>query len=144
MEVHNEPTGSHHTQEKIMADTKNTKPALDLAALVPTDAEVPTMQRERKHRDNPFVAWLSESYSTETGKSVTVPAANVGELEYLIRRASDDLGIGARVVVQNSKGETLDKDARKNAKGNLTVLFAGKDRKTRRTAEQVAAESATA
>lgn len=116
-----------------MAENKNTKPALDLTSLVPTDAEVPATQRERKHRDNPFVAWLADSYEHSTGKSVTVPAANVGEVEYLIRRAADEIGCGARVVVQNSKGETLDKDAKKSAKGNLTVLFMGKDRKSRKS-----------
>lgn len=115
-------------------NTDTTKPALDLTALAPVDAEVPAMQRERKHRDNPFVAWLAESYEKGTGKSVTVPAANVSEVEYLIRRAADDIGCGARVVVQNAKGETLDKDAKKSARGNLTVLFMGKDRKTRKSA----------
>ena len=94
------------------------------------------MQRERKHRDNPFVAWLAESYDKGTGKSVTVPAANVGEVQYLIRRAADEIGCGSRVVVQNSKGETLDRDAQKSAKGNLTVLFQGKDRKTRKSPTQ--------
>jgi hypothetical protein len=127
-----------------MAETKNTKPALDLSTLAPQDAEVPSQQRERKHKDNPFVQWLADSYANQTGKSVTVPAANAGEVEYLIRRAADELGIGARVVVQNSKGETLDKDARKSAKGNLTVLFAGKDRKARKNADVTPDVAATA
>lgn len=112
--------------------TDTNKPALDLSALVPVEAEVPKMQRERKHRDNPFTAWLAESFEQGTGKSVTVPNANVGEVEYLIRRAADDLNIGARVV----KTEDSPK------KGQTTVVFAGKERKTRRTSEQVAADNA--
>lgn len=117
----------------IMAKNSTaTRPALDLSTLAPVNAEVPSQQRERRVKDNPFVAWLADSFENKTGKSVTVPAANVGEVEYLIRRAADELKIGARVVVQDSKGNTLDKDAKRNAKGNLTVLFAGKDRKTRK------------
>lgn len=125
-----------------MADTAKTTtrkaPALDLTALVPTEAVVPKSTRETKHRDNPFVQWLAESFESSTGKSVTVPAANAGEVEYLIRRAADELSIGARVVVQDGKGNTLDKDARKAHKGNVTVLFMGKARKARKAKDATA------
>lgn len=122
-----------------MADNKNT--ALDLTALVPTDATLPSTAREGKYKDNPFEAWLADSYENKTGKSVTVPAANVKEVQYLIRRAADTLKIGSRVVVQNGKGETLDREAIKTAKGNLTVLFAGKDRKQSKPKDETPAAS---
>lgn len=113
--------------------TKNTTrkaPALDLSTLAPTAAELP--KQERQHRDNPFVAWLTESFENDNaGRKVTVPAANVSEVEYLIRKAAQDLNIGSRVVVQKN-GKTLDKDARKSATGSVDVLFSAKNRKQRK------------
>jgi len=104
--------------------TKNT-PKLNLESLTAVEAEVPKQTRERKHADNPFTAWLAESYESGKGRSVTIPNANATEVEYLIRRASNDLGIGARVVKQENKPR----------KGQTTVLFQGKARKQRKSAE---------
>ncbi len=112
-----------------MADTKNTaKPSLDLSSLVPVAAEVPKVARERKHKDNPFVAWLAASYENDgAGQSVNVPDENVGEIEYLIRLAAQDLGIGSRVVKQPAEDEKG-----KAIKGQTTIIYAGKDRKVRK------------
>lgn len=113
-----------------MAQTDTKRPALDLSSLAPQAAELPKVEREK--RDNPFTTWLATSYENDgAGQKVTVPAANASEVEYLIRRAANELGIGSRVVVQQ-KGKTLDKDERKNARGNVDVLFAAKDRKQRK------------
>lgn len=110
--------------------SKPAAPALDLSALAPVDAEVPTTTRERKHKDNPFLAWLAESFEKKIGKAVTVPKANVGEVEYLIRAASNELGIGARVVKSEPKA------------GKVTITFAGQTRKNRKTKAEKAAEAA--
>lgn len=107
--------------------------ALDISTLAPVSAELPKVTREQ--RDNPFTAWLATSYENDNaGQKVTVPAANVAEVTYLIRKAAGDLGIGSRVVVQQ-KGKTLDRDAVKTAKGNCDVLFAAKERKQRKATE---------
>lgn len=133
--------------------------SFDFSALSATDATVPTSTRAAK-RDNPFGAWLKESYDKGTGKAVTVPAANVAETVYLIRQAANELNIGSRVVLQDSKGNVLTTDRvgmDKDGKGgkivvvkedgtefrsNVKVLFAGKNRKQRRTTEQAAPVSA--
>lgn len=122
--------------QKGLRTMAENKAALDLSTLAPETVDLPAVQRERAHRDNPFVQWLAETYESGTGRKVTVPAANRSEVEYLIRRAADELGIGARVVVQNSKGETLsNNDSKKAARGNVTVMFQGKQRKARKATE---------
>ena len=90
--------------------------------------------RNRKVKDNPFVEWVQGSYSDKTGRSVTIPGANVKEACYLIRSAASTLGLGVRIVVQNGKGETLDRDAinklaESNSKAQTKVLFQGKDKR---------------
>lgn len=121
----------------------NQAPALDLSALAISEADVPKQQRERAVKDNPFLPALTESYETDTGRQVQVPAQNTRQVIYLIRQAANDLGIGARIVVQNSKGETVEqkKDSLNALRGRVTVLFAGKDRKRRRDAEEDAEEA---
>lgn len=110
-----------------MATKTDSKP-LDLSALTVAEADVPKQTRERKHKDNPFEAWLAESYESGTGRAVAVPTANASEVEYLIRRASNDLGIGARVVkVEDSP-----------RKGHTTIKFQGKERKQRKTTADAA------
>jgi len=117
-----------------MARSTTPAPAFDVSALSIQEAELPANTRERKVKDNPFVPALTESYEQETGRQVTVPAQNTQQVLYLIRQAANDLGIGARIVVQNNKGETVEqrKDALKALRGNVTVKFAGKDRTQRR------------
>ncbi len=106
-------------------------PALDLSALTVSDAAVPTITRTTTAaKDNPFIAHLQASYDSKTGKSVTVPEANADEVMYLVRQASNALNIGARVV----KSEPV--------RGKVTVTFAGKDRRKRRTKEEIAAAAA--
>ena len=109
-----------------MADTKNTKaPALDFASLTVEDADRPKVTRNRKTQDNPFLPLLAETYENKTGKAVTVPSANAGQVKYLIRAAADELGIGSSL--------RADEDTPK--KGQTRITFAGKDRKARKSTD---------
>jgi len=108
-----------------------------LSGLSAAPAELPKAEggRGRKVKDNPFVAWVRESYADGTGRQVVVPGANAKEAAYLIRSAANDLGLGVRVVVQDSKGNKLDAKtvaglAEKGSKANVTVLFQGKDKRS--------------
>lgn len=118
-----------------------------LSGLKAETAELPKAEggRGRKVKDNPFTAWVSDSYADGKGRSVTVPGANVKEAAYLIRSAADDLGLGVRVVAQNSKGvkltvEQIKDMAEKNSTAQVKILFQGKDKRNytpRGTAETV-------
>lgn len=108
-----------------------------LSGLSVTTAELPKSAggRGRKVKDNPFTAWVSESYADGQGRSVTVPGANVKEAAYLIRSAADDLGLGVRVVALNSKGAKLTADqikdmAEKGSTAQVKVMFQGKDKRS--------------
>jgi len=108
-----------------------------LSGLSATPAELPKAEggRGRKVKNNPFVAWVRESYADGNGRQVVVPGANAKEAAYLIRSAANDLGLGVRVVVQDSKGNKLDAKAvaglaEKGSKANVTVLFQGKDKRS--------------
>lgn len=106
---------------------------LDFGSLSVADASVPAVTRTRKYRDNPFVAHLQASQENDnSGKAVTVPAENVTEVKYLVRQASNDLNCGARIVEQE------------NGDGTVTVLFAAKTRRQRRTKEEMAEAAAAA
>ncbi len=101
---------------------------------VETAALPEKVAREKKIKDNPFTAWLSESYADRSGRSVTVPVANVREVQNLIRYAANDLNIGARVVVQDSRGNVLDKNkitelVEKGSTAKVKVLFQGQDKR---------------
>lgn len=107
-----------------------------LSGLTATTAELPKSAggRGRKVKDNPFTAWVSESYADGQGRSVTVPGANAKEACYLIRSAADDLGLGVRVVALNSKGAKLSADdvkglAEKNSTAQVKIMFQGKDKR---------------
>lgn len=108
-----------------------------LSGLSAAPAELPKAEggRGRKVKDNPFVAWVRESYADGNGRQVVVPGANAKEAAYLIRSAANDLGLGVRVVVQDNKGNKLDAKAvaglaEKGSKANVTVLFQGKDKRS--------------
>lgn len=101
---------------------------------VETAALPEKVAREKKIKDNPFTAWLSESYADRSGRAVTVPVANVREVQNLIRYAANDLNIGARVVVQDSRGNVLDKNkitelVEKGSTAKVKVLFQGQDKR---------------
>jgi hypothetical protein len=139
-------TGPPIVREDIMS--------LDLTALAPTDADMPAVQRAgRTPKDNPFVAWLKESYENKTAKAVTVPAASVREVVYLVRAADRALNIGSRIALADNKGNRCDLvtvgegDAKRvvpvreddtEVKGNVKVTFMGKERKQRKAQESTA------
>lgn len=108
-----------------------------LTGLSAETAELPKAEggRGRKVKDNPFTNWVRESYSDGAGRSVTVPGANAKEACYLIRSAANDLGLGVRVVVTDSKGKKLDaatvaSHAENGSKAQVKVLFQGKDKRS--------------
>lgn len=96
-----------------------------LAGLSVETAELParTSGRGRKVKDNPFTAWVADSYGDKTGRSVPVPVANVKDVQYLIRAAAADLGIGVRIVVVDARGNTVKNE-------ELTKLVENKSTKT--------------
>lgn len=99
--------------------------------------------RGRKVKDNPFTPWLSESWADKTGRSVTVPGANVREAEYLIRAAAADLGVGVRIVRTDARGNVLtkedtDKLVESKSTKNVKVMFQAQEkRKYERKTETV-------
>jgi len=107
-----------------------------LTGLSAAPAELPKAEggRSRKVKDNPFTAWVRESYADGNGRSVTVPGENVKEAVYLVRSAANDLGLGIRVVVTDSKGNKLDAAkilelSEKGSKAQVKVLFQGQDKR---------------
>lgn len=102
-----------------------------LSGLTVADAEVPAITRDRNVKDNPFVEWVSDSFDRKTGKSVTIEGVNATQVVSLIRSAAAALALGVRIVVQDSKKNSLDRDALKalkesNSKAKVTVLFLAK------------------
>lgn len=107
-----------------------------LSGLSVETAELPKSEggRGRKVKDNPFTAWVRDSYADGNGRQVTVPGANAKEACYLIRQAAQDLGLGVRVVALNTKGVKLDAKtvadlADKNSTSKVTVMFQGKEKR---------------
>lgn len=123
--------------------------AFDFGSVSVTEAEMPATAagRNRKHTVNPFREVLAQSFEAfekngNAGRQVAVPGAAVSEAVYLIRQAAADLGIGARIILRNGKGETIDNETAKKARGNVTVLFSGKNRKQSKTDAQEPASEA--
>lgn len=100
------------------AATQDKAPALDFTSLSVSDVEVPKQSRASKYANSPFKDWLAESHANGMGKSVTVPEAQADQVVYFVRAAANALGIGAKIVRQPA-----------NDKGNVTIVFAGKDRR---------------
>lgn len=124
-----------------------------LSGLSAAPAELPKAEggRDRKVKDNPFTNWVRESYNDGQGRSVTVSGANAKEACYLIRSAANDLGLGVRVVAQNSKGDKLDAKtvadmAEKGSTAKVKILFQGKEKRqyTPRGSAPVAESTPTA
>lgn len=96
--------------------------------------------RPGKYGDvNPFTEPLASSFEAfekgeNAGRQITLPGARAGEAVYLIRKAADELSIGARVYIQHKGKNVTAKDA-KNIRGNVTVLFSGKNRKQKKDTE---------
>lgn len=133
--------------------------AIDFAAIASNvkPAELPASGagRPRKTENNPFADVVAESWEDfkadrNPGRQITVPGKNSGEAAYLIRAAVEDLAkagvpVGVRIVLRNGKGEALDAKTAKEYKGNVTILFAAKNRKTKKETaqENTPAEEAT-
>lgn len=107
-----------------------------LSGLSVETAELPKSEggRGRKVKDNPFTAWVRDSYADGNGRQVTVPGANAKEACYLIRQAAQDLGLGVRVVALNAKGVKLDAKtvanlAESKSTAKVTVMFQGKEKR---------------
>lgn len=114
----------------------------DFSAVQVEDATLPKGERAKRIGPNPFTEVVAQSYESKTGKQVSVPAGDaVKQATAFLRRAADDLGCGVRIVYRNSKGQTLKYDAAKDSKskGNVTILFQGKDRKQRKAKDEAPA-----
>lgn len=103
-------------------------PPLDLAHLEVEAAPVPT-RKSRAASHNPFTEHVKDSYEYEEGRAVVVDAVQKGRVESLIRRAADALGIGVSIQIDNVDGD------------RVKVSFAGKERRKRKSADEVAAET---
>jgi hypothetical protein len=114
-----------------------------LDGVKPEVAALPTVERPggRNLEDNPFVGWVQDSFNDGAGRKVVVDGAKAKEVASLIRSAANALGLGVRIVTQDSKGNKLDSDAVKaladsGSKAKTSVLFQGKPkRKYSRKAE---------
>lgn len=145
-------------------------PAPAAPSFAVADAELPAVTRGTETAGpNPLKDVLRQSKETGKGKAVTVPAAQVASVVRYIRRAANDLNIGARIVLTSGDGRTkLDTEmvgGTKTAKGRTSggrlavikpdgaeykgqvrVLFQGQNRKARtpKPAETAPAETAEA
>ena len=73
-------------------------PALDFAALsAETVAEMPKSTRTPKVEKTPFLGWMKETVESGKAKRVTVPNANVKDVENLVRQAANALNKGAKI-----------------------------------------------
>ena len=102
-------------------------PDFDFSSLNVTETELPKREggRTRKVQNNPFIAPVQESYNSGTGRAVEVPNEQCKAVEYLIRQAAEDLGLGVRVVF------SLDKESREKAPKNkkVRVSFQGQEKR---------------
>jgi hypothetical protein len=117
-------------------------PALDLSALSIETAELSPIRRQRKHRDNPFVGAMAESWNSGTARAVTVPDANVTEVVYLIRRAADEIDVRDEDGNEARAGVRVEKV--ENGNGSTTVKFQAVPRRkyNRKDEDEAAPESA--
>jgi hypothetical protein len=87
--------------------------------------------------NNPFLKALGESYEYDSARAFVVPEEGKNRAEGLIRRAADELEIGASIVSQPAT-----KDGKPLA-GMVEIVFKGKPRRKRKgkndTPEQPAA-----
>lgn len=89
-------------------------PAFDFNALTAdTVEELPKGIRKSAVDYTPFIAWVKETYDTNTAKQVTVPSVQAGKVKSLVRQAASRLGIGSRIREQDNGDDTV------------TVTFAG-------------------
>lgn len=103
--------------------------------------ELPGQTRVRHEGPNPFKELLTASYTDRKGRKVTLPAEHVSEAQRLIRRAADQLNIGARIVVDNGKKdfkctpEIVKEWADKKSQAKVTVMFEAKERRVHKKKE---------
>lgn len=129
-----------------------TEAPFDFGTVAVKTAELPADSRGRKSKydgPNPFSVPLAESYeaweqnqngsNVQAGRQIRVPGSAVMDAVYLLRRASNDLNIGVRIVVQDSQGKRVEAKPESFKKANgewkaaqFTVLFQGKNRKQKK------------
>lgn len=107
----------------VKSTTKSTSapaaPALDFSALsAETVEEMPKSSRTPKVADTPFLNWLRETDETGKAKRVTVPEANVKDVENLVRQAANVLSKGAKIRKHDA------------GNGRVHVTFAATERRT--------------
>lgn len=94
-------------------------PALDFASLsAETVEEMPKSARTPKVADTPFLNWLRETDETGKAKRVTVPEANVKDVENLVRQAASVLSKGAKIRKHDA------------GNGQVHVTFCATERRT--------------
>lgn len=97
-----------------------------LASLNVVKADVPDPASKRRQvENNPFVAWVGDSFSEGTGRAVPVENQHVKKTVYLIRQAANDLGLGVRIVTSLTQ-EEMDKAAKSK---KVTISFQGTKRR---------------
>lgn len=124
--------------------------AFDFSAAVIKPAKLPEESRtgRKSSGPSPMQAVLKESYETKTGRQMSVPPNAVKTVSYAIRRAADEMKIGARILYYDTKGKEIravKSETEKTEKGdpklitaveqaakkrgNITIMFQGQKRK---------------
>jgi hypothetical protein len=116
----NKPT---NTQSKGGRPKKGAPEPFDFGTLEFKEAEMP-----KPESTNPFVKPLGESYEYDTARAVTIPVAGVDRAIGLIRRAADELEIGASIVSGKARNEKGDE-----VPGMVELVFKGKERRKRKS-----------
>jgi hypothetical protein len=112
-----------NTQSKGGRPKKGAPEPFDFGTLEFKEAEMP-----KPESTNPFVKPLGESYEYDTARAVTIPVAGVDRAIGLIRRAADELEIGASIVSGKARNEKGDEIA-----GMVELVFKGKERRKRKS-----------
>ncbi len=129
-------------QDPQAAPETNDKPAVDFGSLQATDvghsvSELVTNPYKRLE-GTPFETWVRETREEQRAKSVALPdVETANKVAYLLNLAARKAGLGVRIP----------KPFKLNAKGEVEVIFQGKDRskhdpnKVRRPSKQRKDES---
>lgn len=116
-------------------------PVAVLSAAKPIELPKRTTGGGRTGRDNSAfrnalaAAWEAKNAGEVGGRELPVSGTDLAEVIYCVREAANFLGIGSRVVVLDSKGTILSKDALTKAKGTdrrFRVQFEPQPRKAAR------------
>lgn len=103
----------------------------DFSAVSVETAELPEITRPRAEQPNPFAAPLADSYSTKTGRAVTLPKSQVPAAERMLRRAADKMNIGCRIVRASKDGKSMTAEDFEKAgdQRQIRLMFQGQDRR---------------